>query len=196
MRYARTILGYHGCDASVAEEVLAGRSPLRASENAYDWLGRGIYFWEHGPERALQWATAQAERDASRPPTRRAPITHPAVVGAVIHLGRCFDLLDLANTAALAQWVPTYRQGLEQAGEVFPENEGREPWRLLRKGDCAVINSFLALREDEGVHHDSVRGCFLEGEPIYPRSGIYTLAHIQVAVRDPTCIAGVFRPTL
>lgn len=43
MRYARTILGYHGCDTLVAEEVLAGRTPLRASENAYDWLGRGIH---------------------------------------------------------------------------------------------------------------------------------------------------------
>ena len=38
------VLGYHGCDAALAEEVLAGREILRPSRNDYDWLGEGIYF--------------------------------------------------------------------------------------------------------------------------------------------------------
>lgn len=196
MRYARTILGYHGCDASTAEDVFQGRTTLKASENIYDWLGHGIYFWEHGPERALRWAEAQRNRDQTKPPTHRAPIRDPGVVGAVINLGRCFDLLDLANTEALATWAEQYRAGLLAAGRPVPENKGRLPDKLLREGDCAVINSFLALRAEEGAHHDTVRGCFLEGDPIYPGSGIYKLAHIQVAVREPTCIVGVFRPTM
>ena len=29
---------------------------LNSSENDYDWLGSGIYFWEEGPKRALEWA--------------------------------------------------------------------------------------------------------------------------------------------
>ena len=33
--------------------VLLRGEPLQPSENDYDWLGRGIYFWEHGPQRAL-----------------------------------------------------------------------------------------------------------------------------------------------
>jgi hypothetical protein len=34
------VLGYHGCDAAVARDVIAGRRSLTASENDYDWLGR------------------------------------------------------------------------------------------------------------------------------------------------------------
>jgi len=49
------ILAYHGCDRSVAERLLNNR-PFRISENEYDWLGSGVYFWESNPARALHWA--------------------------------------------------------------------------------------------------------------------------------------------
>ena len=38
------VLGFHGCDRSVGEDVLADKSRLLPSENSYDWLGSGIYF--------------------------------------------------------------------------------------------------------------------------------------------------------
>src|SRR2546422_8161850 len=50
--YQRIVVGYHGCDAAVAEQVLAGKLQLKPSGNAYDWLGNGIYFWEHGQQRS------------------------------------------------------------------------------------------------------------------------------------------------
>ncbi len=80
---AGLILGYHGCDAEVAETLLAGE-PFEISRNAYDWLGFGAYFWEGDPERGLQWAHLMQQRGA--------PITAPAVVGAVIDPGWCLDL--------------------------------------------------------------------------------------------------------
>lgn len=43
------VLGFHGCDASVGEAVLSGKKWLEPSENRYDWLGSGIYFWEGNP---------------------------------------------------------------------------------------------------------------------------------------------------
>ncbi len=43
MRTATWVLGYHGCDRDVGEDVLKGRITLRASENPWDWLGTGIY---------------------------------------------------------------------------------------------------------------------------------------------------------
>ena len=43
------ILGYHGCDRGIGEAGLPGKAELKVSENAYDWLGHGIYFWEHNP---------------------------------------------------------------------------------------------------------------------------------------------------
>jgi hypothetical protein len=39
-----------------------------------------------------------------------------------------------------------------------------------------------------------VRGGFLEGEPVFPGSGILRESHIQISVRNPTCVLGVFRP--
>jgi len=53
LTYQRAVVGYHGCDASVVEEVLAGKAELMLSTNAYDWLGEGMYFWEHGPQRRM-----------------------------------------------------------------------------------------------------------------------------------------------
>lgn len=191
MHYARMVLGYHGCDASVAEQLLQGTTTFKASENAYDWLGHGVYFWEHGPDRALLWAQEQCEREKVRPPRHRPALTNPTAVGAFIQLGRCFDLLDTANTEALAQWAPTFRALLKKDGKILPKNKEK-----LRYGDCAIVNAYLGHRASEGHVHDTVRGCFLEGKPIFRGSGIHRQAHIQLAVRNPACIVGVFRPTI
>ena len=72
-------LGYHGCDRAIGEAVLSGRVDLKPSENAYDWLGNGIYFWEHNPTRAIEWAKLlQANPRQSRP-----PVKEPMAIGAV-----------------------------------------------------------------------------------------------------------------
>ena len=52
--HQRLIIGYHGCDARVADQVIRTGGILQPSENEYDWLGSGIYFWEFGPERAME----------------------------------------------------------------------------------------------------------------------------------------------
>jgi len=36
--------------------VFAGHQELRISENSYDWLGSGIYFWANNSHRALEYA--------------------------------------------------------------------------------------------------------------------------------------------
>ena len=54
MRSAALVLGYHGCDREVGERILGGGGHLQPSENDYDWLGSGIYFWEDNPRRALE----------------------------------------------------------------------------------------------------------------------------------------------
>jgi hypothetical protein len=84
------VLGYHGCDRKLAERVFSGRAALRASHNDYDWLGDGIYFWEHNANRAFEFATEVATR---RHGTGQK-IKTPAVVGAIIDLGFCLNLLD------------------------------------------------------------------------------------------------------
>jgi hypothetical protein len=32
-------LGFHGCDAAIAERIFAGKAHLKSSENDFDWLG-------------------------------------------------------------------------------------------------------------------------------------------------------------
>ena len=36
-------IGYHGCDLTLAERIVAGKTELNPSQNAWDWLGHGIY---------------------------------------------------------------------------------------------------------------------------------------------------------
>src|SRR5438132_6904951 len=92
--YQRIVTGYHGCDSALAARVLAGTKRLKLSTNPYDWLGEGIYFWEHGPERAQEWAIEQSNLSRSK-------IKQPSVLAAKINLGECLDLFDTANTRLL-----------------------------------------------------------------------------------------------
>lgn len=64
MRYDRTVIAYHGCDAEVAAAVLGGETTLQTSENDYDWLGRGIYFWEFGADRAFRFRKSRLSEGA------------------------------------------------------------------------------------------------------------------------------------
>lgn len=47
------VLGFHGCDYKVAESIILHQDSTRLSQNDYDWLGPGIYFWENNPQRAV-----------------------------------------------------------------------------------------------------------------------------------------------
>jgi hypothetical protein len=173
--YSREVHGYHGCDRAVADRLLRG-DPFVASANAWDWLGDGIYFWEYGPDRAYRWAGQQAR------------VKHPAVVGAVIQLGRCFDLLDTRFTAELREFYPRWLRNLHVNGIALPENRGK-----ARYLDREVIQAYLQHAQDLGMVYDTVRSAFLEGEPVYPGSAIFTETHIQIAVRNVESILGVFR---
>lgn len=56
-RRSGLILGFHGCDKSIRDRVVNESGfMLKKSENDYDWLGHGIYFWENHHERALHFA--------------------------------------------------------------------------------------------------------------------------------------------
>lgn len=191
LTYQRTIIGYHGCDRGLVEKVLMHREKLKPSANNYDWLGGGIYFWEYGCQRALDWATGIAKR---RPQT----VKTPAVIGAHIHLGVCFDLLDLRFTEMLGKFYPVFKKTLEAEGVDLPKNEqahGDDRDLVRRKLDCAMLNWVLPLIEDDlEIKFQTVRGVFQEGEAVYPGSAIQKKSHIQVVVRDSTCILGYFLP--
>lgn len=187
MKYDRLVVGYHGCDAAVAERLLRGEA-FKPSQNDYDWLGHGIYFWEFGYDRALQFAKDQQ---------RRGKVKDPAVVGALIQLGNCFDLMDVRFTTLLGETYASWLSLAREFGDELPRNAGRTEDLLLRRLDCAVINWSLTLfSARKGVSYDSVRCGFVEGEPCFEGSGIRRQSHVQVSVRNPGCIVGVFRPNM
>ncbi|KAA5804555.1 hypothetical protein F1654_00660 [Alkalicaulis satelles] len=180
------VLGYHGCDQSTAERLLSG-ADFKSSENDYDWLGHGIYFWQHNPKRGLSFAHELAHH-----PTRKSTIKSPAVVGAVIHLGHCLDLMTEQGLSMLADSYAML-EAMFQANPMakMPVNS---PDLLRRNLDCAVVNALHIQRKETGQPpFDTVRGVFEEGAPLYPDSAFRQKTHIQIAVRERACILGVFR---
>ena len=185
MRYDRMVIAYHGCDARVADRLLAGE-PFRKSRNDLDWLGEGVYFWEYGYDRALQFAEEQR---------KRGKVERPAVVGALLQLGNCFDLMDTRCTADLEDAFPRFVALCERKGRPIPINGGVTPDLLLRRRDCAVIKFCLDTLQGRGdVLYDSVRWGFREGAPVFDGSGVFTKSHVQLAIRNESCILGAFRP--
>jgi hypothetical protein len=60
-----------------------------------------------------------------------------------------------------------------------------------------VLNWYLgaSAAAPTALGFDSVRGAFLEGGAAFPGSKIASKSHVQIAIRNPRCIVGVFRPT-
>jgi hypothetical protein len=174
MRYDRQVIGYHACAKPVADRLLRDE-PFRPSTNDWDWLGHGVYFWEFGHQRAHDWATQW-------PKLQGKPF---AIVGAIIQLGHCLDLLDTKHARRLAK----FGRDLAEVGGPLPRNEG--PKRSL---DCLLINSYCDTVKRDGLPYDTVRGLFQEGDPVLDGSALRLQSHIQIAVRRPSAIVGLFRP--
>jgi len=168
---------------------LLSNEPFRPSENSYDWLGSGIYFWEANPDRAMNWAKQRAARKKSKTNID----FHPFVVGAVIDLGFCLDLISTNGSQAVEEAYQRLRIIFRDSGDAIPANSGGDDF-LHRKLDCIVLNYLHATRERSGQQpFDTVRAVFTEGEPLYPTAGFRRKTHIQICVRNPKSIKGVFR---
>jgi len=116
------------------------------------------------------------------------------VVGAVIQLGACLDLTNVAYTALLRRAHEHMRESYGKAGKPIPANTGRDRDLKNRQLDCLVIN--WLHKEMDDARFESVRGIFAEGGPAYPGAKIMRQTHIQIVVRNKRCIVGVFRPNM
>jgi len=182
--YMPPLIGYHGCNRDVAELVLSGNQELNLSENDYDWLGRGIYFWVDSFERAYSWAKNNHN------------ITNPYVIGAFIYPKNCLNLTDIENIPLLKEAYKTLSNIFLSAGVDMPQNRvQRDGIFLVRKLDCAVINLLHDVRKENiEPSFDSVYGIFEEGDFIYPNSALKEKTHAQIAILNSECIIGYFRP--
>lgn len=177
--YHRTVIGYHGTRRSTAKALVDGAS-FTASANDDDWLGHGTYFWEYAPQQAWWWARRRYGEDDA------------AVVGAMIHLGRCLDLLDPTNAGLLRTGHAKLSAALGAAGQRMPRNANTHKYL-----DCAVFNYLFANLDEVGYRYETVRAVFVpmrpEGMPrLWERSGVFEGGHIQICVREPRNILAVW----
>lgn len=179
------VFGFHGCDKSTFNRVIKEGQQMKRSENSYDWLGHGIYFWENNYQRALEWAKASRK------------IKEPAVIGAVIDLGYCLNLTDSSSVEFLKRGYEILKIRCEQAETPIPQNRlsKRGEDILLRDLDCAVIQQIHDFnKESKKPQFDSVRGVFVEGSAPYEGSAFREKTHVQLCVINPNCIKGYFAP--
>lgn len=184
------VLGYHGCDYSVADKAIREGQSILQSARDYDWLGPGAYFWESDPIRAMEWARSKCDRGA---------YAKPAVIGAIIDLRNCLDLTNREDVELLRTVHASFEKLQEKAGLPLPVNRNlkSDPHqdRLLRFLDCAVFRHLHKTVEDAELEpYDTIRGMFVEGGEAFPGSGIARKTHTQIAVRTGDCIKGLFYP--
>ena len=187
------VLGFHGCDKSVADKVLNSMDEhLEPSQNDYDWLGDGVYFWLNDPLRAYEWACKTHDRNPKK-------IKEPWVIGAVIDLGLCLDLCERSSIALVQKGYRVLSAAFAANGmDLHAQKKNRAPdaggFNLIRPLDCAVIQTVHDIVGAEGIFFDTVCGYFQEGEDAFLNAGIKAKSHIQVCVRNRANIKGYFLP--
>jgi len=169
--YNRTVVAYHGRRRETARRLVSGE-PFARSENDDDWLGHGVYFWEHAPRQAWWWAE------------RRYGSAQASVIGAIIRLGSCLDLLDPANTQIVKAGFDELVQEAKVGQTRLPRNANN--YKYL---DCVVFNRVYSMLGASGFKVETARGIFvpmLGGKMprLWKRSGVLAGAHVQLCVRE------------
>lgn len=185
------LTGFHGCSQKLRDNVVLGKTPLRQSNNPWDWLGDGVYFWQNNYDRAYHYA--------SNPPPK-VKIDKPSVLGAIFSLGNCLDFTDKKYIDLLKFSYETLEKTTKAEGTKLPTNtnpKGSENSRdkIIRRLDCAVIkNIHEQMRILGEPPFDSVRGVFFEGNELYEGAGFLDKTHIQICIRNPNLVRGYFIP--
>lgn len=187
-RYPSFVLGFHGTEKSIVDEVVAGKTNhLKKSDGKYEWLGHGIYFWENDPQRGLEWAQIGNAKNK---------IKEPDVAGAIVDLGRCLDLTTRMGLDEVAEAYATLHDSYAKAEKNLPLNAGGKN-QFKRELDCQVIQALHLYRKDNDLPpYDSVRAPFPEDDPLYEGASFRIRNHIQLAIINTDCIRGYFRPII
>jgi hypothetical protein len=180
------VTAFHSCDKELGMRLLKGTDELRPSNNPWDWLGPGIYFWEQNPYRALTYA----EEAARMRQKFNGRIDTPFVIGAIIELGNCLNLIESNSIEIVKEAYAVFSAITFNEGQMMPKNRGSN-----RQLDCAVINSVHEINKRLGdPAYDTIRSPFQEGEPIYEGANFTARLHIEICVRNPAMIKGYFLP--
>lgn len=195
----RLLVAYHGCDITTRDDLVSGKlTHLDHSKNPYDWLGPGAYFFEGDVDRALMFANASHDNPAKMYTAR--PIGTPAVVGAVLRVQRWLDMTTQQGINEFTLAYPALLAGLAASGSSVPKNVAAsddDTDVILRKLDNAVFTFIHEIRENissTSPFFQAVRGAFYQGAEVAPKSGFRAGTHVQIALRDDSCVEGWFLP--
>ena len=180
------ITGFHSCDRELGLRLLNGSDELRPSDNPWDWLGPGVYFWEQNPYRAL----AYAEEAACKHQKFSGKIKTPFVIGAIIELGNCLNLIEPNSINIVKEAHCSLSETVCASGEDMPVNKGAN-----RRLDCSVIKVVHQTNRNKGIsRYDTIRSPFQEGGPIYEGANFKDRLHIEICVLNTSLIKGYFLP--
>lgn len=128
---------------------------------------------------------------------------HGTVIGARISLATCFDLANSLSREFLPLAYKDLANLYHASGKPLPRNinppdfAGEADDLVLRYLDRAVMhhlfNTLLPIAQPD-VQYGTVRAPFQEGSELYPGSRFFRYDHIQICVRDLTCIVELFDP--
>jgi hypothetical protein len=193
------LIVYHGCDITTRDDLISGRlKHLSHSNNQYDWLGPGAYFFEGDVERALLFAEA-SHRNPNKRYTAK-PIATPAVVGAVLQVQNWLDMTTQAGIKEFSLAYQAFADGLNAAGKPVPVNRPASDTDtdvIYRALDNAVFTWLHKARESQEPplpSFQAVRAAFHQGAKVAPTSGFHANTHIQISLRDNACVIGWFLP--
>nr|WP_315183532.1 hypothetical protein [uncultured Albidiferax sp.] len=198
MNSGQLVVAYHGCDVTLRDALVSGRTAhLLHSNNKYDWLGSGAYFFENDFERALLFA-----QNAHAHPAKRytaIPIATPAVVGAILCISRCLDMTTQDGIREYTHALKPLLQGFAEKNTPPPTNHAAsldDTEVILRELDRSVFEFIHQARESrpELPNFQAVRGAFQQGKALSDASGFKENTHIQIALRDDSCVLGWFLP--
>ena len=136
----------------------------------------------------MDWAKECVEK----PKLSKGKITVPAVIGAIIDLGNCLNLIDTHHQEVIREAYRGICSLCEKEKTPIPVNKEK-----CRKLDRAVINAAVELNRSRGYpEFDSVRSPYFEGDFLYPNANFKEKTHIQICVRNMDCIKGYFVPAV
>lgn len=165
-------IGYHGTRLEYAQRILD--EDFRPSENNWEWLGHGVYFWQDAPERAFAWAKEWHGRSGYKGPI--------GVVAARIQLFDFVDLLEQAGMKLVKDFASAFLDKLvDQDRRLVNEYP-------IHRLDCELFNSITNVLLSKGIEVRGFRAACVEGEPITKGSPIFDQSHVQLSVIDQTTI--------
>lgn len=199
MSLGTALVVYHGCDVTTRDDLVSGRLKyLNQSNNRYDWLGPGAYFFEGDVERALLFAQASHQNPDKRYTAK--PIATPAVAGAILRVQSWLDMTTQAGIKEFSLAYQVFAAGRKAEGKPIPTNSPADItdtdviYRALDNAVFTWLHNARASQDPPLPPFQAVRAAFHQGEKVAPTSGFHANTHIQISLRDNNCVLGWFLP--